>query len=330
MPSGEMTITLDDVSCLLHIPVDGRMLHHILPTGKDEGVRWMVEMLGSTEREALDEVKKTKGAHCRFVYLRRLIERHIKTTKQAENDKDEENFEKYQEYIVRAYMMLLVGTTIFSNKAKNYVDLKFLPYFRELDLAWVYDHFQNIGTLSSKYSQELPRCCKYLPPKGQSDQGAMRIMMDRLLPHDIIWMPYDDHRSVRPFETCSIYSGWIRCGPAKVPYLSERVLRQFGHVQEIPRHPNTRLDHLATLDQISDHWTLLVGHILTPELLGREVAYASEASRDYMEWYVRHSHPHIIRIPNEAYLSGGAFQSMEVHRLRGVLSVVRDKNYKVR
>jgi hypothetical protein len=28
LPVGEMTITLDDVSCLLHIPISGKMLNH--------------------------------------------------------------------------------------------------------------------------------------------------------------------------------------------------------------------------------------------------------------------------------------------------------------
>jgi hypothetical protein len=42
-------------------------------------------------------------------------------------------FETCKEYVVRAYFMLLVGTTIFSNKAKNYVDLMYLKYFREID-----------------------------------------------------------------------------------------------------------------------------------------------------------------------------------------------------
>jgi hypothetical protein len=35
--------------------------------------------------------------------------------------------------------MLLVGSTIFSNKAKNYVDLTYLKYFREIDRIDNYD-----------------------------------------------------------------------------------------------------------------------------------------------------------------------------------------------
>ncbi|MCI50158.1 hypothetical protein A2U01_0071402, partial [Trifolium medium] len=37
----------------------------------------------------------------------------------------------------------------------------------------------------------------------------MRTMMDRLLPHDITWNPYEDHQDVCPFEDIALYSGWI-------------------------------------------------------------------------------------------------------------------------
>jgi hypothetical protein len=58
--------------------------------------------------------------------------------------------------------MLLVGTTIFSNKVKNYVDLTYLKYFRELDqddnyawgtaaLAFLYQELSNVATPACKY-----------------------------------------------------------------------------------------------------------------------------------------------------------------------------------
>ncbi|MCI58390.1 serine/threonine-protein phosphatase 7 long form-like protein, partial [Trifolium medium] len=63
MPSGEMTVTLDDVHCLLHLPIQGRMLDYKgIPT-KANGVGMMIEFFGSTEKEADFEVKTTKGAH---------------------------------------------------------------------------------------------------------------------------------------------------------------------------------------------------------------------------------------------------------------------------
>jgi hypothetical protein len=63
---------------------------------------------------------------------------------------------------MRAYLLLLVGTMIFSNKAKNYVDLTYLAYFRNLDqvgayswgtaaLAFLYWELSNGTTPNCKY-----------------------------------------------------------------------------------------------------------------------------------------------------------------------------------
>ncbi|MCI37120.1 hypothetical protein A2U01_0058344, partial [Trifolium medium] len=58
------------------------------------------------------------------------------------------------------------------------------------------------------------------------------------------------------------------CGPIKVRYLPERVSRQFGYEQTIPRHPDATANILDTT-----------------------------RSPGYMTWYFRISHPYIIRIP---------------------------------
>ncbi|MCI38577.1 putative IMP dehydrogenase/GMP reductase, partial [Trifolium medium] len=81
----------------------------------------MMEYLGSTEKDAEFEVKTTKEVHARFLYLRRIIKDYVKLVNQAEKDGSTNTFERYNSYILRTYLMLLVGTTIFSNKAKNYV-----------------------------------------------------------------------------------------------------------------------------------------------------------------------------------------------------------------
>jgi len=45
LPLGEMTITLDDVSCLLHIPVGGNMLFHE-SLSRAQGTEYLVNYLG--------------------------------------------------------------------------------------------------------------------------------------------------------------------------------------------------------------------------------------------------------------------------------------------
>ncbi|GAU42367.1 hypothetical protein TSUD_350330 [Trifolium subterraneum] len=99
MPTGKMPVTLDDVSRLLHLPIKGRLLDHTSIPTKSEG---MELMMGQQRRKLCMRLNTTKGSYA------------------------------------RAYMLLLVGTIIFSNKAKNNVDLTYLKYFRELDQVHTY------------------------------------------------------------------------------------------------------------------------------------------------------------------------------------------------
>lgn len=62
-----MYITLDDVSCLLHISIRGRLLDHGGIT-KDEAFEMMVYYLGADPWKAKEELDRTKGAHARFEY----------------------------------------------------------------------------------------------------------------------------------------------------------------------------------------------------------------------------------------------------------------------
>jgi len=77
LPFGEMTVTLDDVACLLHLPIDDRLLSHG-SISRDEAVELMETYLGSSTGDALKEVQKTKGAHCRFSYLERIFKERLK------------------------------------------------------------------------------------------------------------------------------------------------------------------------------------------------------------------------------------------------------------
>jgi hypothetical protein len=62
LPFGEMTVTLNDVSCLLHLTSDGMLLSHESMT-RDNAVEMMMRYLGSSSGDALDEVHETIGAH---------------------------------------------------------------------------------------------------------------------------------------------------------------------------------------------------------------------------------------------------------------------------
>jgi hypothetical protein len=67
-----MTVTLDDVSCLLHLPIDGMLLSHE-SISKDDAVSMMMQYLGSSSGDAIEEVSDTRGAHAPFSYMRRIF-----------------------------------------------------------------------------------------------------------------------------------------------------------------------------------------------------------------------------------------------------------------
>ena len=69
LPHREMTITLDDVACPLHLPITGRFLDHE-KLENSEAIEMLVDRLGVTVEEALREVDKTRGSHVRYSWLK--------------------------------------------------------------------------------------------------------------------------------------------------------------------------------------------------------------------------------------------------------------------
>ncbi|MCI45727.1 serine/threonine-protein phosphatase 7 long form-like protein, partial [Trifolium medium] len=51
-----------------------------------------------------------------------------------------------------------------------------------------------------------------------------------------------------------MFSGYIRWGKIIVPYLPERVLRQFGYVQDIPRSPQSITAVRLSVAEVDARW----------------------------------------------------------------------------
>jgi len=136
LPLREMTVTLDNVSYLLHLPIDGMLLPHRF-ISRDEAVEWMVTYLGSDLRDALVEVDKTKVAHCQFGYLQKIFKQRMKEQLELETEHGgvTEEVRRLRDQAVRIYLLYLVGITIFTDKSQNVVDVVYLRYFRDLDLV---------------------------------------------------------------------------------------------------------------------------------------------------------------------------------------------------
>jgi hypothetical protein len=118
-----------------------------------------------------------------------------------------------------------------------------------------------------------------------------RRLLDRLEVDDMKWFTYDDHRAMHPFQIFSTYSGWLMRGKEMVyRHLPERVKRQFGFVQDVPRH-------LSDVPEIPKE--ILATMLIDPCLWfytswGKRCERAWQHEPGYMAWYAKVSHPQII------------------------------------
>ena len=73
LPVGELTITLDDVACLLHLPIIGALLR-FEPLGMDEAVLLLTKLLEVSGNEARAETVCAHGAYVRLSWLHEVYE----------------------------------------------------------------------------------------------------------------------------------------------------------------------------------------------------------------------------------------------------------------
>ena len=163
--------------------------------------------------------------------------------------------------------------------------------------GWIFEHFPRIGCRRpcATYTEDSPRAMRTVPLQGRGDVLPYRAALDKLTTDDVSWTSYVDHRAHLPFEDVSFYSGYIRCGPIMHAYLPERVLRQLGHVQGIPRSPRDVTDTPISPEEIDQSWMQHELHVVDHSVRGpRLTTYLGQCVDGYMQWFHRISHPYII------------------------------------
>lgn len=76
LPIVEMFITLDDVSSMLHLPINGKLLDYSIITRLD-ALDMIVTYLGANTSDVQKEMDDTIGCHARFVFLEELYINHL-------------------------------------------------------------------------------------------------------------------------------------------------------------------------------------------------------------------------------------------------------------
>jgi len=124
LPIGEMTITLDDESKLLHLPIFCQFYtHQTLDAVETNDL--LVESIRVDREVASEETRHFLGAHVHLSYLRDVYEDACSR----------------RQWIVaaKAYLLHPVGCTIFTDKSATSVNVIYLGFFVDLRLAGGYD-----------------------------------------------------------------------------------------------------------------------------------------------------------------------------------------------
>lgn len=109
----------------------------------------LVELLEVDLEDALDEFEKCRGPHVRYSWLLKIVKNHMADNKFIP--------------AARAYMLHLVGMTLFCDKSNMYVDVAYLELFRDArtfgqyawgaaGLAFLYGH---LGHASKKRAKSI-------------------------------------------------------------------------------------------------------------------------------------------------------------------------------
>ncbi|KAL5173894.1 Uncharacterized protein HKD37_16G046336 [Glycine soja] len=253
LPIGDVTITLDDVASLLHLPIVGAF-HTFDPLDVDQAVELLVELFEVSTKKAKDKTNQCRGAYVRLAWLRDIYRSKCDARQWT--------------LTARAYLLHLVGCTHFANKSATHINVVFLDAFRDLSQSgsyswgaaalvhmyenlndaskhttkylvgyitllqcWIYEHFSTIAStvVDDDYHERKPRACRWKSGKTLPVL-TYRKHLDRLTSDAVCWIPYGEHRSSREFELVSLFSGHIRWG-------SSIVVHQLERPEEPPRHP---------------------------------------------------------------------------------------------
>ena len=116
IPFGEMTITLNDVPTLVGITVMGRSISR--PRRLTDAKDVLVNLLDVSEQDAREKFGLVCGSSVRLEWL------HYKFSYVTDA-----HSERWIQCAARAYLLYLVGCTLFSDKSETRVSIKYLQLF---------------------------------------------------------------------------------------------------------------------------------------------------------------------------------------------------------
>jgi len=134
LPVGEMAITLDDLACLLGILIAGRLIQED-DLDHDQGVHLMVTHQLFLVEEAVEQASNNSGAFVTYTALKERYEHLLNRSNHllGEDLSEEEELSRIRSTYVKAFLLLLLGYTLFSGKNNKTINLLWMLVIRDLE-----------------------------------------------------------------------------------------------------------------------------------------------------------------------------------------------------
>ncbi|KAL5166523.1 Protein MAIN-LIKE 1 [Glycine soja] len=267
LPVGELTITLDDVSSFLHLPIIGDF-HAFEPLHVDDAVQMLVDLLMVSPESARAETVQCRGPYVHLQWVRDVYQHRCQAG--------------HWTAAARAYLLHLLGCTLFANKSATNVHVVYLEALRDLSMTDKYAW--GVAALVHMYDQLNDASLSHSRQLG----GYITLLQCWIYEHfpSVAESTTDqDYDEASPRACRSCYSDLLRWVHVAVYYRPERVVRQFGYTQTIPAPP---IDSWVSYDDIHDRWMHYEDHIVPA---GEVCVVLGACSSDYIDWFFRISHP---------------------------------------
>ena len=162
--------------------------------------------------------------------------------------------------------------------------------------AWFLAHFPKFYSVdpNTNYIENYPVAARWKLHKGHGEGVTYRSLLDRIQFDDVYWRSYEEHWEMQGFEEVFWYSGWIMCGVRRVyRHLPERVLRKYGYIERVPRHPTDVVE--LPPPQIVQTFVDFRTHTLKEPDWGEPTGEQTWRMREgCVLWYTKMSHPQIL------------------------------------
>ncbi|KAG5544943.1 hypothetical protein RHGRI_017416 [Rhododendron griersonianum] len=299
-----MGLTLDDVEHILGIPVRGLAVYT-----EDERTpkRLLMDFLGLSEEVAENAIASNafKGYAVKLSWL----EMNFKEV--SETDTDERVV-----CCARAYLLYVIGCTLFCDKSGGFVQLDLLLLLEDLDKVRTYGWGSSCLAFLYRHLGYASVDKRALPNASSCSRPRVHVIFD----------PYKNRR--QNVSDIAFYTGPIRAMSYVEPYLPDRVLRQFGLLQQIPADPiapqrASRGQHTyhVVYEWTEGFWSSPDYHLVPEDKRERTPPGIPWAcTDDYIPWLSVFSHQRVgCGLPPV----GGRVQQGREEQVRVVLNVVQ-------